>query len=105
MGPNRVSSSIDAAASVASSWLSSGAQIRGGAGRGGGSGGQIEAAGGRNLVVVVDCGPGLAETAGGAVRLVDDHQVPGGHAVVAVGGDHGGQGGVGGVGGDRPGRR
>ncbi|WP_406733614.1 hypothetical protein [Streptomyces sp. NBC_01794] len=43
-----------------------------------GGGGEVEAAGGGDLVVVVDGRPGLAETAGGAVGLVDDGEVPGG---------------------------
>ncbi|PBC92478.1 hypothetical protein BX281_0137 [Streptomyces sp. Ag82_O1-15] len=39
------------------------------------------------MVVVVDGSPGLAETAGRAVGLVDDHQIPGGQLVIAS--DHG----------------
>lgn len=59
--------------------------------------GEVEAPVGRDLVVVVDAGPGFTEAAGGAVGFVDDNKVPGGQVVVAVGGDDGGQGGVGGT--------
>lgn len=67
--------------------------------------GEVEAAGGGDLVVVVDPGPGFPEAAGGAVGFVDDDEVPGLQVVVSVGGDDGGQGGVGGVDGHRAGGR
>jgi uncharacterized protein with ACT and thioredoxin-like domain len=61
---------MEATASVFSSGLSSGPQTRWWR--------SVEAAGCGDLVVVVDGGPGLAQAAGGAVGLVDDHEVPGG---------------------------